>query len=62
MLVDNVFVCYMQELFEYCTFNFTHCIPFAQLHCVFFQHITFLFMDIKNVEKKFKKFNIFLCN
>jgi hypothetical protein len=26
----------VQELFGHYTFNFTHCILFAKLHCVFF--------------------------
>ncbi len=29
MLVDNVFICCVQELFGHCTFNYTHCISFA---------------------------------
>jgi hypothetical protein len=30
-------------IFGHCTFNYTHCISFAQLHCVFFEHIAFYF-------------------
>jgi len=35
---------FLQELFGRCTFNYTHCISFAQLHCAFFEHIAFLFI------------------
>jgi hypothetical protein len=35
ILVDNVFVCCVQDLFGHYTFNYTHCISFAQVHCVF---------------------------
>jgi len=43
ILVDNVFVYCVQELFGHCMFNYTHYISFTQLHCVFFQHITSFF-------------------
>jgi hypothetical protein len=36
MLVDNVFICCVQELFGHCTFNYTHCISF--LHIAFHLH------------------------
>jgi hypothetical protein len=36
ILVENVFVCYVQELFGHCAFNFTHYITF--LHIAFHLH------------------------
>ncbi len=43
VVVKNVFVYCVQELFGHCTFYYTHCISFAQLHYVFFQHIASFF-------------------
>ncbi len=36
VILIEVFLFCVQELFGHCTFNFTHCISFAHLHCVFF--------------------------
>jgi len=36
MLVDNVFICCVQELFGHCTFNYMHCI--SLLHIAFHLH------------------------
>jgi hypothetical protein len=36
MLVYNVFICCVQELFGHCTFNYTHCI--SLLHITFHLH------------------------
>jgi hypothetical protein len=44
----SIFVCCVQELFGHNTLNYTRCILFAQLHCVFYQHIAsfFIFLSI----------------
>jgi hypothetical protein len=58
MVVDNVFVCCVQELFEHCRFNYTHCnsllrIAFHLHNCItyFFStlHLCFPFQLLVNV-------------